>query len=177
MPDIWTRIYRIFEPLRPPPEGTLERFYVERQLPIADHIVEAIQMSQGDVKVVLTGQMGSGKTTELRWAAQKLEQEFLPVWLDVQSHLDIFNVNHLEILIAATATMYKTVEDKGITLNTAPLDRITETINKVTRKRNLILDLSTPKLLEMVGGSFKLGLNWETARDINVADSTGFRGW
>jgi len=82
MADIWTRVYRVFEPLRPPVEE-LERFYVERQMPIADQITEAIQMSQGDIKLVLTGQRGSGKTTELMWVTQKLKEEFFPVWLDV----------------------------------------------------------------------------------------------
>lgn len=173
MADIWTRVYRVFEPLRSPPVEELERFYAERQVPIAHEIVEAIRMSQGDVKVVLTGQKGSGKTTELMWVAQKLKEEFFPVWLDVENRLDIFNVNHLEVLIGATATMFKTTEEKGITLDKTPLDRITETINKVTRKRGLSLELSTPKLLEMVGGTFKRGLNWETAREINVEPEVG----
>jgi len=146
MADIWTRVYRVFESLRPPPVEELERFYAERQVPIAHEIAEAIRMSQGDVKVVLTGQKGSGKTTELMWVAQKLKEEFFPVWLDVESRLNIFNVNHLEVLIGATATMFKTAEEKGITLDKTPLDRITETINKVTRKRGLSLELSREKI-------------------------------
>ncbi|MBI4482265.1 MAG: hypothetical protein HY652_05170 [Acidobacteria bacterium] len=167
MTDVWTRVYRVFDPLRPP-VGELERFYADRPVSIADQIAEAIRMSHGDIKLVLTGQKGSGKTTELIRVVGALKDEFFPVWLDVESRLNILNVNHLEILIGATAMMYKTADEKGIVLDRGPLDRITETINKVTRKRGASLDLSTPKLLEMAVGALKLGLSWETVREINV---------
>jgi len=54
MPDIWTRVSRVFEPLRPA-VAELERFYAERQAPIADQIAEAVRMSQDGIKLVLTG--------------------------------------------------------------------------------------------------------------------------
>ncbi|MBI3988399.1 MAG: hypothetical protein HY347_02150 [candidate division NC10 bacterium] len=168
MIDIWTRVYRAFDPLMPLKEADLETLYAERNVSIASDISDSIRMSESAVKVVLTGQRGSGKTTELRRVTRELKDEFFPAWLDVESRLDLFNINHLEVLIGTTVTMYKTAEEKGITLDTASLDRITETIQKVTRKRNLSIDLSAPKLLEMAVGTFKLGLNWETAKDINV---------
>ncbi|MBN1352841.1 hypothetical protein JXJ21_25860 [candidate division KSB1 bacterium] len=125
-------------------------------------------MNSGSLKAVVTGQPGSGKSTELSRIAQILEHEFFIVWLNVDSQLDIFSVNHLEVLIAAFASMYKIAHRLGLTITKKPLEKVVETVNKVTSKKGFALDLTTPKLLDMAGITFKFGLNWETVREINV---------
>jgi len=161
-------LYQIFNPLKPLRGEDLEYLYVPRKTPIASNFSETIRMSGGDIKAVITGQPGSGKSTELSKVAQLLERDFFIVQLDAEARLDIFNVNHLEVLIGAVATMYKTAEDKSIHINQRPLGKITETLNRVTKKRGFSLGLEASKLLQMVGITFKFGLDWEKVQEISI---------
>jgi len=166
--SILSSLYRIFDPLKPLKGEDLEYLYVPRKTPIAANFADTIRMSGGEIKAVITGQPGSGKSTELSKVAQLLEKEFFIVQLDAEARLDIFNVNHLEVLIGAVATMYKTAEDKSIHINQKPLEKIAQTLNKVTKKRDISLELEAPKLLQMVGITFKFGLDWEIVKEISI---------
>lgn len=161
-------LYRTFNPLKPLKGEDLECLYVPRETPIASNFSDTIRMSGGEIKAVITGQPGSGKSTELSKVARLLEKDFFVVQLDAETRLDIFNVNHLEVLIGAVATMYKATEDKSIHINQRPLEKITETLNNVTKKRGFSLGLETSKLLQMVGITFKFGLDWERVQEISI---------
>jgi len=58
-------LYQIFNPLKPLRGKDLEYLYVPCKTPIASNFSETIRMSGGDIKAVITGQPGSGKSTEL----------------------------------------------------------------------------------------------------------------
>lgn len=158
--DLWARMYRAFNPLAPVSTEEAERLYAPRPGRIAERLGSAIRREEG-TKGLLAGQRGSGKTMELRHLAHLMGESHLVCWLDVESRLDIFSVEHLEVLVAAVAVMYATA-GKG---DQGPLDQIGGILTRLGGG----LEISGGKLLEMAGlPQFKLGIHWDPRRRIEA---------
>ena len=167
--NMWSRLWQAFDPLFKFRDiARIEYIYVPREVPIASSLAQQIETIGRDAKAVLTGQRGSGKSTELGKVFQILDEKYFVVWLDAETTMDLFNVNHLEILIGATAAMYKTAKDKGIELDEGPLNRIANSLNRVIQRRVKDIEFSAPKLIQMIGVSFRFGLSSETVKEIDV---------
>ncbi len=80
----WKRLSPVFDPWRELGPSDMERLYQDRpgrpSLPIAEEIFTADDPAE--VKVVLCGSRGSGKSTELRRIGWELRHHFVPVLLD-----------------------------------------------------------------------------------------------
>lgn len=81
--EIWQEIYRRFDPLAP----TLERAYrADRERSPANEIATSLGMPFADPRVLLTGTVGTGKSTELIRIAEARAADDFVVVLDVHRH-------------------------------------------------------------------------------------------
>lgn len=82
---IWETIFERFDPERPPPEPS---WRAARPLSPLESINEALDFPRGTPHILLTGTVGTGKTTELlRVADARAANEFV-VFLDLERHFD-----------------------------------------------------------------------------------------
>lgn len=83
--QIWQTIFERFDPERPP---DVPAWHATRPLSPLDSICEALDFPKGTPHVLLTGTVGTGKTTELlRVAEARASKEFV-VFLDLERHFD-----------------------------------------------------------------------------------------
>jgi hypothetical protein len=84
---VWEKILHRFDPEKP----LRESWRADRDLSPADEIVSALDRPVEDVHVLLTGTMGTGKTTELlRVAGQRAARGAeVVVFLDLDRHFDV----------------------------------------------------------------------------------------
>ncbi len=164
--ELWTKAFRIFDPLKPLAGEELRELYIERKGAFAPWLADNIRMSEVPFKVVVSGQLGNGKSTELAKAEELLKEEFLTARLEVERLFDIHNVNHVEVLIGIGALLYKRAEEEGVKLPHNLLDKLVESVNSIqkARSRQTTFELSTPELLKMIGLGFRLGFGWETVK-------------
>ncbi len=80
----WERIYRDFDPEQPVTEHSEWR--VRRPRSPADRVIRLLDLPTGPTRILLTGTVGSGKSTELfRIAEARAGKEFV-LFLDLDRH-------------------------------------------------------------------------------------------
>lgn len=102
-----------------------------------------------DKHVLFFGHIGSGKTTELRRYAKKLNdsKRFYVVEVDVLAKLDRNNLHYTEALMAMAESLLERMVDDGYTLDEKHLEPVrawfSTTVNTHTNNRELNAELKT----------------------------------
>ncbi|WNG41029.1 hypothetical protein F0U61_50540 [Archangium violaceum] len=78
----WQELYQRFDPERPADS----RWRADRPHSPAKRIIESLDMPFGDPRILLTGTVGTGKTTELLRVAETRKDKELVVFLDLARH-------------------------------------------------------------------------------------------
>lgn len=127
-----------------------------------------------DKHVLFFGHIGSGKTTELRRFARRLDdsKRYFVVEVDVLARLDRNNLQYAEALMAMAESLLERMTAEGFSLGEADLkpvrDWFATTVHTSTRSRELSAELKTgleagggiPGLIKLVAGftsAFKTG--------------------
>lgn len=114
---IWVTIFERFDPEHPP---DVAAWRAARPLSPLESISEALDFPKGTPHVLLTGTIGTGKTTELlRVADARAAKEFV-VFLDLQRHFDqvvgdpaaLQNVSAWEIVFLAGLAILRSAEEQ-----------------------------------------------------------------
>lgn len=99
--QFWRLIVAAFDPWKPIEIGDKQGWYVERpDSPLQDMANHLLLTPDTPRKIMLTGQPGSGKSSELAWLATELRDEFAVVRLNVEKELEIFEFSAVEVLVA-----------------------------------------------------------------------------
>ncbi len=115
--EIWQEIYQRFDVYE---YVTSKRWRADRALSPARKIVEILSTPfAADARILVTGTIGTGKTTELlRVAEARADHEFV-VFLDLARHFDrlgridgLQHVNQWEVCFLVGLALYRTAEDK-----------------------------------------------------------------
>ena len=122
-------VFREDDPRHDDPAASAE-FYIEREdSPLAELKVHLLQ-SRGNEKILLTGHMGSGKSTELnRLAADPdIEQHFFVVKYGVRDVLNLIDIDYLDFLLSFGAVLFTQAIEGDIEFQPGTLDRISKWI-------------------------------------------------
>ena len=65
-------------------------------------------------KILFSGHMGSGKTTELYNLAKNIESKYEVITISVLKDLDIYNMSHVDLIFEIMSSILLHIEDKGI---------------------------------------------------------------
>jgi hypothetical protein len=113
---VWEEVHERFDPERPP---SLPAWHATRSQSPLDSIRKALDFTKGTPHVLLTGTIGTGKTTELlRVAEARATKEFV-VFLDLQRHFDqvvgdpaaLHNVSAWEVVFLAGLAILRSAEE------------------------------------------------------------------
>ena len=77
--DVWQELYQRFDPERPADS----HWRADRPHSPAEQIIQFLDMPFGDPRILLTGTVGTGKTTELLRMAEARKDRELVVFLDL----------------------------------------------------------------------------------------------
>ncbi|HEX8435268.1 hypothetical protein [Archangium sp.] len=80
--ELWQELYQRFDPERPADS----RWRADRPHSPARRIIESLDMPFGDPRILLTGTVGTGKTTELMRVAEARKDREVVVFLDLARH-------------------------------------------------------------------------------------------
>lgn len=144
--EFWRPILDIFDPFSYLWGNQIDSLFVER--PDSPYLrIQSILISDLPQKILVTGQTGCGKTSEMAKLAREAEKDFFVIWLDVRRSLDMFNVSHVEIIFAIGAAVYYVAREKKIKISEKLIDSLVESLStvvrEVTRKDDFKLDAGT----------------------------------
>jgi hypothetical protein len=87
----WRLLLNLFHPRKPIAFDELDKYFVERPGSPLPDLVLRVRGQEEPAKILVTGQIGSGKSSELRALMRQLADEFFIVWFDGESSLDLLN--------------------------------------------------------------------------------------
>ena len=144
--EFWRPILDIFDPFSYLWGDQIDSLFVER--PDSPYLrIQNMLISNLPQKILVTGQTGCGKTSEMAKLARETEKDFFVIWLDVRRSLDMFNVSHVEVIFAIGAAVYYVAREKGIKVSEGLINSLVESLStvvrEVTRKDDFKLDAGT----------------------------------
>ncbi len=130
----WQEIYTRFDPVQKLQGETL-RYFVPRDPQLLEGIAVDLNFSPGNYQALYVGQRGSGKSSELRYLARRVEGDYLTVLVDVDELTDLFNVNHVEVLYLLGASIYGAAGLAGHQLEERLLEELVSSIETLVREQ------------------------------------------
>jgi hypothetical protein len=121
------------------PTKKLERdweFYVDRAYNPLKQIKTYILNNKGPQKILYSGHMGSGKSTELNKLMDEPEvkSNFFIVNYSVRDQLDPLNLNYIDVLISIGAKIFEKAVDENVDLDKKILEYLDNWKNKVIER-------------------------------------------
>ncbi|MEZ4408570.1 MAG: DUF815 domain-containing protein [Polyangiales bacterium] len=143
MPPPWKTVYNLFDPMQKL-EGPTLKFFVARQQDQLERMAIEFQFADAPLHALLVGQRGTGKSSELRYLAQQLQGQFLPVLIDVDELTDLFNVNHVEVLFLLGSAIFAAGRVAGARLPEKLLKDLAQSIQSLVRANTESKDFTVP---------------------------------
>src|SRR5688500_15165224 len=112
--DFWRPIINDFNPVGRVRPDENERFFVDRhESEPTQSLVQRLQLNlQNSIgeprlyKALLTGHVGSGKSSELLSLGRVLAEDFFVIWFDAELSLATDTANHFDILLGMGVAVY-----------------------------------------------------------------------
>ncbi|RUT08210.1 hypothetical protein DSM106972_013780 [Dulcicalothrix desertica PCC 7102] len=167
----WKPAYQLFKPEEPlnKPED-LRDFYVQRANSPVDSLITSLEMEDDPAKFLLAGHRGGGKTTELRWLQQQLNQDYTVIWVDTETALDRYNIGYAEVVVLIGVKIFETVLQSNWGLNDELLQNLGDSLKTVVLQDEEATDagLKLPEFIEKLGFILKQGLNQKLTKTVNI---------
>ena len=110
----WTAVFNRFDPWRPLSGDELETWFVAREDSPLPRMGFSLRPESIEQKILLVGQRGSGKTSELFKLISQLQDEYFTIYVDLFVSLDLNTSSLLEMLFCIGAAVYKAAQDVGV---------------------------------------------------------------
>lgn len=118
--DIRKRLFNICDPLKPPPEGAyVDCSSARGDAAIISMLEQQIGWSEAHAHPLFSGHLGCGKSTELLRLCNQLKNprgsavdRFFPVYMDASEHVNQYDVEVTDILLAAIGSVAKSLRDE-----------------------------------------------------------------
>ena len=120
--DNLAEVIRLFDPRKPLQGETLKSFYINRPNNPLERMriyLQGLGLSGKPVKLLFTGHVGSGKSTELNKLATHLKNQFFIVNLDVRQSLNLSDLSYVDILLGLTTALFRRATEESV-LRKAP---------------------------------------------------------
>jgi hypothetical protein len=116
----------IFEKLKDIPASASSEFYVGRPDNPMGELETFIINSPSDDKILFTGHLGSGKSTELNRFAflPEIQKHFFVIKYSISEALNIIDIDYIDFLLSFAATLFIKASEAQITFNNAILSVI-----------------------------------------------------
>lgn len=115
-------VIRLFDPRKPLQGEALDSFYINRPHNPLERMriyLQGLGLNNQPVKLLFTGHVGSGKSTELNKLATHLENQFFIVNLDVRQSLNLSDLSYVDILLGLTTALFRRATEESV-LRQAP---------------------------------------------------------
>jgi hypothetical protein len=120
--EFWRNIVNDFNPVGPVSPDDVKEVFVDRKegeptRSIVSRLGTSLRISIGQRNLyrgLLTGHVGSGKTSELMRLAQEVAADFFVVWFDAEASLSKENVNHFDVLLAMGVAIHAAAGAVGL---------------------------------------------------------------
>ncbi|MCK4763413.1 MAG: AAA family ATPase [Candidatus Aminicenantes bacterium] len=117
-------------------EELVAKYYVERESKFINKLKKEIRLSKGrTIKILFSGHMGSGKSSELFKLKEDLQDEFLSIYYSIKEYMNLFGIDVSALIETIAVQLRKIFEEKKIKLKEDSKDIIDKLDNWKSRER------------------------------------------
>jgi len=141
--EFWRPIINDFNPIGPVRPEDVSRFFVDRreddptrsplQL-LKLSFQDSIWQPRPPYKALLTGHVGSGKSSELMRLGQELAREFFVVWFNAEFTLETETANHFDVLLAMGLAVHAAAQKDNLDPDEQLAKEFVQSFAKFVRK-------------------------------------------
>lgn len=124
----WNTVRNCFNPITPVSGKYLDAWFVSRESSPLKRIEFVLEPGPGK-KILLVGQRGSGKTSELFKLISEIQEDYFTVYLDFYASLDLDIASRIELLFCIGAAVYKAAREAMLDL---PQDLWNEMVSSIS---------------------------------------------
>jgi len=106
-----------FDPRRPLAGQTLREWYIDRPgdpLKEIEIYLTTLGLTDQPAKLILTGHMGSGKSTTLNRLAEALKSRFFIVTLDMRQAASLADLSYVDIILGLANSLFKRATEQDV---------------------------------------------------------------
>ncbi len=110
-------VIRLFDPRKPLSGEALKTFYIDRpDNPLEQMLIylQGLGLYDQPVKLLFTGHVGSGKSTELNQLAIRLKKRFFIVNLDIQHSLNPSELSYIDLLLGLSNALFRRATEEDV---------------------------------------------------------------
>lgn len=131
----WTAVFNQFNPWLPVSGEQIDTLYVEREDSVWRRLEISMRPNRVAHKVILVGQRGSGKTSELFKLISKMQEDYHTIYVDLYGSLEVSTASKIEVITCLGAAIYKSAKDAGFELSGRLWDDLLSSISTVVREQ------------------------------------------
>jgi len=145
--EFWRPIIRDFQPVGPVQPEEVRRFFVDRHADdptqsllqllkssLLNNLSRDLSASPTFYKGLLTGHVGSGKSSELMRLGQELADTFFVVGFDAEFTLTLETANHFDVLLGMGVAIHKEAQAARLNPRRKLTDDLLKSMAKLVRK-------------------------------------------
>ncbi|MDI6792725.1 MAG: hypothetical protein QME81_07660 [bacterium] len=133
-----TETLNCFKPGKALTAKELPGYFVERPWGSLNVMETYLRGANEPVKILFTGHRGSGKSTELRKLSSLLENTFFIVSLSIDKDLDLFDIKHIDVILAMALKLLQKAYNEGIKIKEDILQDVFDWLTKEIIKEMVI---------------------------------------
>ncbi len=102
-------VIRYFNPQQPLRDEALKEWYIDRPgNPLAQMktYLQGLALNDVPVKILFTGHVGSGKSTELNQLAEAIKNQFFIVTLDIRRSLSLADSTYVDLILGMATSLF-----------------------------------------------------------------------
>jgi hypothetical protein len=121
----------VFEDINGIPASASSTFYVDRPDNPMEELKTYLLTSPGNDKILFSGHMGCGKSTELnRFSVlPEIREKFFVIKYSISEILNIIDIDYIDFLLSFAAYLYIKASDAGISFTSGVLKRVEKWVN------------------------------------------------
>lgn len=140
----WSTVFNIFDPYEPLSGSKLKACFVEREDSPLPNLEFRLRPEHLEQKVLLVGQRGCGKTSELFKLISEIQGDYFTVYVDLYGSLDLKMTSRIELLFCIGTAVYKAAKDAGFEppkcLWEELISSLSTLVREQTRQSNFSID-------------------------------------
>ncbi|MBI4771787.1 MAG: hypothetical protein HY784_15570 [Chloroflexi bacterium] len=127
-----TEAIRLFNPVQPLSGEALAEFYVDRKSDALGEMEKRLIVArEGEpIKMLLTGQIGCGKSTELNRLAENLRRQYFIVSFPAHRLLSLAEVTYVDLLLGMATALFREATERSV-IEKAPAQILGEALEDV----------------------------------------------
>lgn len=140
----WSTVFNIFDPYEPLSGSKLAACFVEREDSPLPNLEFRLQPGHLEQKVLLVGQRGCGKTSELFKLISEIQSDYFTVYVDLYGSLDLEMTSRIELLFCIGTAVYKAAKEARLKppkrLWEELISSLSTLVREQTRQSNFCID-------------------------------------